>query len=361
MTGTSCAQNPNIPLSKTSYSYKTELVTDGIEIPWGMTWLDKNTMLVSDRKGELRLIKNGKLLTQKIAGLPKIIVDGQGGLLDVEVDPGYAKNSLVYFSYSGIEGNDDGNHTSVMRAKLQDFVLTEQQVIFNGEPNTTQDYHYGSRLEFDKQGYLYISVGDRGKRDINPQNIDNDAGKIHRINSDGSVPKDNPFVANESANPTIYSFGHRNPQGMAVHPVSGKIWTHEHGPKGGDEVNIIHKAENYGWPVITYGENYNGTSITDKTSQDGMMQPSWYWAPSIAPSGMAFVTSDIYPNWKDQLIVGSLKFSYLVLLKLDGDKITSQETLLPGIGRVRSVKQGADGYIYVGVDGVGIVKIAPSK
>jgi glucose/arabinose dehydrogenase len=360
LTGSACAQHPNIPLSISSQSFEYQLVTKEIDIPWGMAWLDDKNILVSDRKGELRIITNGKLLSEKVAGLPELRAQGQGGLLDVAVDPNYARNNLIYFSYSGLEGEGEGAHTSVMRAKLQGFKLTEQVVIFEGGPNTTKGQHYGSRLTFDKQGYLFISSGDRGNRDVNPQRLDRDAGKIHRINSDGSIPADNPFVAQKDANPSIYSYGHRNPQGMAMHPVTGDIWTHEHGPKGGDEVNIIQPSANYGWPVISYGVNYSGSSFTELTEKQGMQQPAWYWVPSIAPSGMTFVTSDVYPDWKGKVLVGSLKFAYLVALELDGNKVLSQETLFPGIGRVRNVKQGADGYIYVATDGTGIFKIVPA-
>ncbi|WP_299074980.1 PQQ-dependent sugar dehydrogenase [uncultured Paraglaciecola sp.] len=355
-----CAQQPKIPLSESVQSYNLELVTKDIDIPWGMAWIDANTFLVSDRKGELRLVKDGKLLTQKIGGLPKLRAQGQGGLLDVAIDPNFSKNNLIYFSYSGLEGENEGAHTSVMRAKLQDFELTEQKVVFEGSPNSTKGQHYGSRLAFDKLGYLYISSGDRGNRDVNPQRLDRDAGKIHRIHSDGSIPKDNPFVGQQGANPSIYSYGHRNPQGMAMHPQTGDIWTHEHGPKGGDEINIIQKGANYGWPVISYGVNYSGTSFTDLTEKPGMQQPAWYWVPSIAPSGLTFVTSSRYPQWQNKIIVGSLKFAYLVALELDGDKVLNQETLFPGVGRVRNVKQGLDGYIYIATDGAGIFKIVPS-
>jgi aldose sugar dehydrogenase len=361
LTGSACAQQPNIPLSGSNQSYEFQLVTKGVDIPWGMAWLNEKDILVTDRKGELRIISNGKLLSERIEGLPELRAEGQGGLLDVTVDPNYAQNNLIYFSYSGLEGEGEGAHTSVMRAKLQGFKLTEQTVIFDGGPNSTKGQHYGSRLAFDNQGYLYISSGDRANRDVNPQRLDRDAGKIHRINSDGSIPQDNPFVAQKEANPSIYSYGHRNPQGMAKHPVTGDIWTHEHGPKGGDEINIIQSGANYGWPVISYGVNYSGTSFTDLTEKEGMQQPIWYWVPSIAPSGMTFVTSDVYPDWKGKVIVGSLKFAYLVALELDGNKVLSQETLFPGIGRVRNVKQGDDGYIYVATDGSGIFKIVPSK
>jgi len=361
LTGSAFTQQPKVLLSDNIQPYEYQLLTKGIDIPWGMAWLDEKTILVSDRKGELRVISNGKLLGEKVTGLPSLRAQGQGGLLDVAIDPDYDQNKLIYFSYSGLEGGGDGAHTSVMRAKLQGFELSEQTVIFEAGPNTTKGQHYGSRLTFDKNGYLYISSGDRGNRDVNPQRLDRDAGKIHRINSDGSIPEDNPFVGQKDANPSIYSFGHRNPQGMAMHPVTGAIWTHEHGPKGGDEINIIQPSANYGWPVISFGVNYSGSSFTDLTEKEGMQQPVWYWVPSIAPSGMTFVTGDIYPDWKGKIIVGSLKFAYLVALELDGDKVLSQEILFPGIGRVRNVKQGADGYIYVATDGAGIFKIVPSK
>jgi glucose/arabinose dehydrogenase len=361
LSGSVCAQQPKTPLSDSEQAYKYQLVTKGIDIPWGMAWLDDKTLLVSDRKGELRVISNGILLSEKVTGLPELRAQGQGGLLDVTVDPNYAQNNLIYFSYSGLEGEGEGAHTSVMRAKFQYFKLTEQTVIFEGGPNTTKGQHYGSRIAFDNQGYLYITSGDRGNRDVNPQRLDRDAGKIHRINSDGSIPEDNPFVGQKNANASIYSYGHRNPQGMAKHPITGDIWTHEHGPKGGDEINIIQQGANYGWPVISYGVNYSGSSFTELTEKEGMQQPDWYWTPSIAPSGMTFVTSDFYPDWKGKIIVGSLKFAYLVALELDGNKVLSQEILFPGIGRVRNVKQGADGYIYVATDGAGIFKIVPRQ
>jgi glucose/arabinose dehydrogenase len=359
LSATACAQAPDISVSSSNQSYQYELVTKGIDIPWGMTWLDKNSILVTDRKGELRIIRDGKLLAEKITGLPELRAQGQGGLLDVEVDPDYANNNVIYFSYSGLEGEGDGAHTSVMRAKLIGFELTEQKVIFEGGPNSTKGQHYGSRITFDNQGQLYISSGDRGDRDVNPQRLDRDAGKVHRINGDGSIPQDNPFVGQDNANASIYSYGHRNPQGMAKHPKTGDIWTHEHGPKGGDEINIIQKGANYGWPVVSYGVNYSGTSFTDLTEKDGMKAPMWYWVPSIAPSGMTFVTSDIYPEWQGKLLIGSLKFGYVVAVTLDGDKAVSQEVLFPGIGRVRDVEQGADGYIYVATDGTGIFKVLP--
>lgn len=356
-----CAKSPDIEADKSSAEVTTELVTKGVDIPWGMAWLNENEALITDRKGELRLLKNGQLVEQEISGVPDVNAKSQGGLLDVEVDPNFAENKWIYLSYSGFDEQESGTNTSIMRAKYADLELTEQQVIFHGKPNSAKNHHYGSRLEIDRQGYLYFSIGDRGNRDVNPQRLDRDAGKIHRIHTDGSIPTDNPFVEQANASPSIYSYGHRNPQGMAMHPETGRIWTHEHGPRGGDEVNLISPGLNYGWPVVSYGVNYSGTSFTDLTEKEGMQNPVWQWTPSIAPSGMVFVTSDKYPQWQGKMLVGSLKFQYLVLLEFDGDKAIKQTKVLEGIGRVRSLKQGADGYLYVGTDGTGVFKILPTS
>ena len=210
-------------------------------------------------------------------------------------------------------------------------------------------------MAFDPEGYLYFSVGDRGNRDENPQNLDNHCGKVHRLNADGSIPDDNPFVNQEGAMPSIYSYGHRNPQGLAIHPTTGKVWTHEHGPRGGDEVNVIRKGDNYGWPVISYGLNYDGTTFTQKTEQEGMEQPLHYWVPSIAPCGAAFVTGDRYPDWTGDFLVGSLRYEYLNRCQIENESITDEELLMENLGRLRSVAMGPDGYIYVGVEEPGAV------
>jgi glucose/arabinose dehydrogenase len=354
-----CAQEPKIEVSPSVTQYKLELITTGVTIPWGMAWLNNSDMLVTNKLGDLRLIRDGVLLDEKITGLPALNTQTQGGLLDVEVDPNYAQNGWIYIAYSGYEGIDDGQNTSVIRAKLKGMALVEQTLIFNAEPNTNKGFHYGSRLEFDNEGYLYITIGDRGERDVNPQRLDRDAGKVHRIHSDGSIPTDNPFVGQAQINPSVFSFGHRNPQGMAKHPATGEIWTHEHGPKGGDEINIIKKAANYGWPLITFGKNYSGTSITDKTHMQGMLQPQWQWTPSIAPSGMRFVTSDKYPQWRGHMLVGSLKFQYLLLMEIENDTVVSQQKLFEDTGRLRSISESPNGDIYIGTDGNGIFKIVP--
>ena len=348
----SCAQEK-------SKNYTHQVVVSDITIPWGFVFLPDNSMLITEKKGNLIHFKEGKKTF--IKGLPEIKLQGQGGLLDIELHPDYAKNGWIYITYASVGDDGKGANTTLMRFKIKDNTLIDKQVLYKAKPNTTRGQHFGSRIEFDNKGFLYFSIGDRGNRDVNPQNIELDCGKIYRLHDDGRIPKDNPFVNNPKAKKAIYSYGHRNPQGMVLHPKTGELWTHEHGPKGGDEINIIQKGKNYGWPKISYGINYSGTTFTEHTALSGMEQPIHYWVPSIAPSGMAFITSDVYPEWKGNLLVGSLKFQYLNRCELVDNKIVKQEKLIEGLGRVRSVKQGPDGYIYVGVENVGIVKIIPKK
>ncbi|NNK40026.1 MAG: PQQ-dependent sugar dehydrogenase, partial [Winogradskyella sp.] len=292
-----------------------------------------------------------------IEGLPEIYVRGQGGLMDVVLHPNYKENGWLYISYSSSDENGSGGNTTIMRAKLKNNQLVEKQVLYKANPNSTRGQHFGSRIVFDRDGYLYFTIGDRGDRDVNPQDITRDCGKVYRLNDDGTIPNDNPFVDVVNAKKAIFSYGHRNPQGMTLHPKTGEIWTHEHGPKGGDEINIINMGKNYGWPVISYGVNYSGTKFTDITHKEGMEQPLHYWDPSIAPSGMAFINSNKYGDWNGNLLVGSLKFQYLDRCVIKDKKVVKEERLLDGVGRVRSVEQGPDGYIYVGVENVGIVKL----
>ncbi len=339
-----------------SQNYSAELVFSGVNVPWSMAWLPNGDMLVTERSGKLLRVRDGKLISE-ISGLPEIYVSGQGGLLDVVLHPDYKENGWLYLSYSSSEGEGRGGNTAILRAKLSDNKLIDKKVLYKASPNSTRGQHFGGRMAFDSSNKLYFSVGDRGNRDENPQDITRDGGKIYRINDDGSIPKDNPFVNQPKASKAIFSYGHRNPQGMAKHPQTGDIWAHEHGPQGGDELNLIGAGNNYGWPVISYGINYNGTPFTDLTEKEGMEQPKTYWVPSIAPSGFTFVTSDKYPDWKGKALVGSLKFGYIVLVTLDGNSVSEKEIVLKDIGRVRDIRQSPDGFIYVGVERKGIFKI----
>ena len=353
----SCISQENPPLIETpdQTRYTTELIVDGIDIPWGMDFIDETEFLVTDKKGILYYVKNG--VKTEVSGLPKVYVRGQGGLLDVALHPNFKSNKKVYLAISvNLEG-DEGGNTAIYSGTFEKFKINNMKLLYKAVPNTKKGQHFGSRIVFDDKGHLFFGVGDRGNRDVNPQDIKNDGGKIYRLNLDGSIPNDNPFVNKQGAKKAVYTYGNRNPQGLIFHPITGELWEHEHGPKGGDEINIIEKGKNYGWPVITYGINYSGTSITDKREMPGMEQPLYYWVPSIAPSGMAFSTSDIYKDWKGDLFVGSLKFKYLERLVIRDKKVIKREKILDEIGRVRNVKEGPDGYLYIGVDGKGILKV----
>ena len=356
----SCAQdaenNANTP---EDVPFSATLLVDGLQIPWGMAFLPDGSMLITEKSGTIIHFVDGEKTT--VANVPAVYTRGQGGLLDIFLHPDYENNGWIYLTYASEEGNEKGGHTALMRVKLKDNELYDNELLYKAGPNTAKGQHFGSRIAFDNDGYLYFSIGERGARDENPQDINKDGGKIYRLNDDGSIPEDNPFVGTEGAKTAIYSYGHRNPQGLVKHPETGKIWDHEHGPKGGDEINIIEKGANYGWPVITYGINYSGTPITDKTEMEGMEQPIHYWVPSIAPSGMAFVTSDKYKGWKGSLLVGSLSFQYLERLTLEGTKVVNREKLLEDMGRVRDVRQGPDGLIYVAIEGKGIYKLEPKS
>ena len=358
----SCSQQKKSSVmaeSPKNLKYTTEVIIPDLNIPWGMTFLSDGSILITEKTGELISFKNGT--KTNIEGLPKVYVRSQGGLLDIELHPNYNDNGWIYFSYASAEGDGNGGNTAIMRAKLKDNTLVDKELLYKAGPNTTKGQHFGSRIEFDDEGYLYFSIGDRGNRDQNPQDITRDCGKIYRLNDDGSIPEDNPFMNESNAKTAIYSYGHRNPQGMIKHPETGEIWTHEHGPQGGDEINIIKAGKNYGWPVISYGINYSGSKFTEITEKEGMEQPLFYWVPSIAPSGMTFVNSDKYPDWKGNLLVGSLKFQYLERLVIKDNKVVKREKLFEGLGRVRNVKQGPDGYIYVGIENLGIVRIVPKS
>ena len=357
----SCDAQENGPKieSPKNIDYTYEVVADSIDIPWGLTFLNANEILVTDKAGTLYHVENG--IKTELTGLPPVYVRGQGGLLDIAVAPNYAETGIIYFTTSSPLGEEKGGHTALYSTQLENNTLVNTKLLYKGDFNTKKGQHWGSRIAFDNAGHLYFSIGDRGNREVNPQDITRDGGKIYRLNLDGSIPTDNPFVGKKNSRKAIYSFGHRNPQGMVTHPETGEIWTHEHGPRGGDEINIIKPGKNYGWPIITYGINYSGTPITDITEKEGLEQPLYYWLPSIAPSGMAFSSSDIYPNWKGDLFVGSLKFEYLERLELENNQVVKREKVLDSIGRVRNVEEGPDGYLYVGVEGKGILKIVPKS
>jgi glucose/arabinose dehydrogenase len=339
-----------------------ELVTDGLEHPWAVAFLPDGGYLVTERPGRLRRISaDGQLLAQPISGLPRIGAVGQGGLLDVALHPDFTANRWVYLSYS--EPGPDGVGTAVARGRLQDMHLADTEVIFRMNTKSNGGRHFGSRLVFDDRGHLFISLGDRGDRP-RAQYLDDHVGTLIRLNDDGSVPSDNPFLGIAGALPEIYSYGHRNIQGATRHPVSGRLWTHEHGPQGGDEINLPEPGINHGWPVITYGVNYGlGTSIGEGTAKAGMAQPIHYWTPSIAPSGMAFYNGERFPNWRGHLFVGSLKFRQLVRLELDGERVIAEERMLDSaLGRIRDVRQGPDGLLYLLTDddNGGLFRLVPA-
>ena len=346
--------------------FNVETVVTGLTMPWATAFLPNGDMLVTERAGKLRLVKDGKLDPVEITGLPKVFYRGQGGLLDVVLHPDYAKNGWIYLSYSspkaeGEEGDDAGANTALMRAKLKDHALTDVQVIFKALPNVKSTPHFGGRIVFDKKGYVFLSLGERGKQAAS-QELSKDQGKVVRLHEDGKIPTDNPFVNTPGAKPEIWSYGHRNPQGMVMNYSTGVLWEHEHGPQGGDELNIVEKGKNYGWPLITYGIGYDNSIISKDTAMVGLEQPVIYWKPSIAPCGMDFITSDKYKGWKGDLLVGSLKFNYLQHLVMKGNKVLRREIILEKIGRVRDIRQGPDGYIYVVLENSGsIVRILPKS
>ena len=338
------------PVTSWAQAPKAVTVASGLEHPWGLAFLPDGSMLVTERPGRLRMVSPNGELGAPLAGLPRIEVGGQGGLLDVAPDPNFAINRLVYFSYS--EPGEGGNSTAVARARLEPKGLADVRVIFRQKPKVASGHHFGSRLAFARDGRLFITLGDRYSRKDDAQTLDTHHGKIVRIEADGRVPADNPFVGRAGALPEIWSYGHRNVQGAAIHPATGELWAHEHGPQGGDELNAVDAGRNYGWPVITYGRNYvSGTKIGEGTERADVPAPLTYWVPSIAPSGMAFLTSDRYPGWKGNLFVGALRGAQLQRLVLDGRKVLQRESLLANLGeRIRDVRQGPDGWLYLLTD-----------
>ncbi len=337
--------------SSQHHDYRVVNMVEGLVHPWGMAFLPGGDILVTERDGRLRLIRDGKLDERPIAGLPDISVGGQGGLLDVALHPDFAENRLIYLSFSA--GTNAARNTEAARARLdlEGHRLTDVETIFVAEPKTSGSAHYGGRLLFAPDGTLFLTLGDRYSLMQRAQRLDDHIGKVIRINDDGTVPADNPFVGQDGARPEIYSYGHRNVQGIALRPGTSTIWEQEHGPRGGDELNILKPGANYGWPAITYGIDYSGAIISDKTHAPGMEQPVVYWDPSIAPSGMTFYSGDRFPGWKGDIFMGALAHRHLRRLKLDGDTVVEQEELLGELNeRIRDVRQGPDGNLYVLTD-----------
>jgi glucose/arabinose dehydrogenase len=311
-----------------------------------MAFLPDGSILITERPGRLKLFSGGSLTA--ITHNLDIASGGQGGLLDIALHPQYSQNGWIYLSYSA--SDNAGRGTALARAKLQGNRLVNAETIFRMKPFSRRTQHFGSRIAFDKEGYLYLTIGDRGEMN-RAQLLNDHAGSTIRLHNDGTIPADNPFYGKQNALPEIYSYGHRNAQAMILHPETGKIWQNEHGPKGGDEVNILKRGANYGWPEITYGIDYSGATISSLTHKEGMEQPIIHWTPSIAPSGMAFYNARVFPNWNNNIFVGALAGAHLRRLVLQGERIIHQEVLLHNqIGRIRDVRTGPDGYIYLLTD-----------
>lgn len=324
-----------------------EEVASGLKHPWGLAFLPSGDALVTERSGDLRLITSEGLSAQPVSGLPEIVATGQGGMMGIAIDPDFSQNNKVYVCLN--VAGEGGWSSEVHVGEFDGANLNNVKQVFAAQPKYESRHHFGCRIAFDKDKHIFISLGDRGGFKEEAQNTDNHTGTVVRLNHDGTTPQDNPFLTGKA--PEVYSYGHRNVQGMILHPETGQIWTNEHGPRGGDEVNILSKGANYGWPTITYGINYDGSVITDKTEMEGMRQPLKYWDPSFAPSGMMFYTGDMFQEWQGDLFIGSLKFRYLKHLKIEGNKVVAESNLFEELdGRIRDVVQGPDGAIYLVTD-----------
>ncbi len=362
------AKKPATPvmLETMDYEMAVETFADGLEIPWAIDFINKNKALITERPGRLRMVINGTLQAEPVRGTPEVLHEGQGGLLDVAVDPDYGENGWIYLAYSHVLKNDAENGrppamTRIVRGKIKNNTWTSQEVLFEAPRETYQTtrHHYGCRIVFDPWDHHYFAVGDRGAG-YQAQDVSRPNGKVHRIHKDGSIPEDNPFLFKADAMASVYSLGNRNIQGMAVHPVTGRLWATEHGPMGGDELNLIEAGKNYGWETITYGRNYNGTIITEWTHQPGMEQPILYWKPSIAVCGLDFYRGDLFQKWKNRLLVGALRYEEVRLLHLEKNRVMHQEVILKGAGRVRDVASGPDGAIYVVLNKPGkVIRLTP--
>ena len=332
----------------------------GLDEPWGFAFLGPDNLLVTEKTGRfLRAGPGSEPIV--IENAPAVNSNGQGGLLDVALDPEYSENGWIYLTYShALKGTSGKSMTRLVRGRIVDDIWTDQQVLFAADPKHYIDarYHYGSRITFDGDGHIYFSIGDRGKKEM-AQDISRPNGKVHRLNRYGSVPETNPFAGDPDAYPSIYAYGIRNPQGLIIHPETGVLWETEHGPKGGDELNAINAGANYGWPVISYGINYNGTELTPYQTMPGMQQPVSQWTPSIAVCGLDVYTGDLFPKWKGRLMAGALKYQTVRLIDVDGDQYRGEATLIKDQGRVRDVTTGPDGAIYVALPDR-IVRISPA-
>jgi glucose/arabinose dehydrogenase len=345
------AQAPRSPTPEpTKGVVRVETVARGLEHPWALEFLPDGRMLVTERPGRLRIVDRSGRISEPLAGVPQVQASGQGGLLDVALDPGFAQNRVVYLSFA--EPGEGGAGTAVARGRLGDGRLEDVRVIYRQQPKVEGGNHFGSRLVFTRDGKLFITQGERFSHREQAQDLSNHLGKIVRINADGSVPDDNPFVDRAGVRPEIWSFGHRNIQAAAIHPETGQLWTVEHGARGGDELNHPEAGKNYGWPVITYGVDYSGLKIGEGTAREGLEQPVYFWDPVIAPSGMLFYTGDAFPGWKGCVLIGSMQPGALVRLQLDGGKVVREERYRDGaLGeRIRDVRQGPDGLVYVVTD-----------
>jgi len=353
---TAATSSDNVVLERVETEAATfrvvEVIRD-LEHPWAVTWLPDGRMLVTERPGRLNLADDGSVTS--LDGLPEIAAENQGGLLDVAVHPNYERNGWIYFTYSTYDA-DDNMGTVLTRARLSDdeTALTDREVVYEQQPFLAPDYHFGSRIRFHEDGTLYVTMGERGQRRERTVDIPTptaSVGTTVRLNPDGTVPDDNPFVGDDEARPEVYTYGHRNQQGMAIHPQTGVVWQHEHGPHGGDEINFLEPGNNYGWPAITWGDTYSDQSPIGGTEAPGMEQPVTYWDPSIAPSGMAFYTGDQFPEWQNQIFLGALAHQHIRRVVLDGTEVVAQEELLRNeIGRIRDVRTGPDGYLYALTD-----------
>lgn len=342
---------------------RVERVLSGLEIPWGIAFIAPAEALLTERQGllwrvRLRAAASGVEASKvPIDGLPTVIARGQGGLLDVQVGPDFASDHWVYLCYSA--PTRKGHATRLSRYRLENDRLQDQKILFTASPGLASTHHFGCRIEVDRDGHVYFSVGERGERHM-AQMLYTDQGKIHRLNIDGSVPSDNPFIGKGRARASIWSLGHRNPQGLAIHPVTGELWENEHGPRGGDEINRIEKGRNYGWPVITFGREYHGPKIGEGTSKAGLELPQLEWTPSIGPSGFTFVSGDRFPAWNGSALIGSLPLAHLNRVTVDSAKVIEAERLFEGLGwRVRDVEMGPDGLIYLLVDLGWVLRVSP--